>query len=62
MYVLFVQTKLESFIVFYSIGIVFDLHQSALEIKIHRVRSDLNPEHTYLARRSTMIMKVVPLG
>ena len=56
------KTKQESLTVPFSFGIVYSLHQSALEIQIRRVRSDMNPQHTYLARRSTMIMKVVPLG
>ena len=56
------KTKLESLAVSFSFGIVYSLHQLALEIQIRRVRGDINIEHTYLARRSTMIMKVVPLG
>ena len=57
----FFRKELESDM-FSSVNIIFGLHQSALGFKICRVRSDGNPEHTYLARRSTMIMKVVPLG
>ena len=47
---------------FSSVDVFFGFHQSALGIRIGQVRSDANPKHTYLARRSTMIMKVVPLG
>ena len=47
---------------FSSVKAFFGFHQSALGFKICQVRTDVNPEHTYLARRSTMIMKVVPLG
>ena len=47
---------------FSPFALFFCVHQSYFGIQICWPRSDVNPEHTYLARRSTMIMKVVPLG
>ena len=56
------QTRTTAGYMFSSVKAFFGFHHSALGFKICQVRTDVNPEHTYLARRSTMIMKVVPLG
>ena len=52
---------------FFREGISFNqllsrIYQSVLDIRIFWVYRNTDLEHTYLARRSTMITKVVPLG
>ena len=62
MHMPFSKCELKSHICFLLLKSLFGFHQSALGFRIQQFRTDVNLEHTYLARRSTMIMKVVPLG
>ena len=49
-------------LIFCFICWLFGQHQLTFDIRILWVRIQTEGEHTYLARRSTMITKVVPLG